>query len=123
LATLALHAPELIFKDPFDSSIDIWAFGCLIYEFLTGTSLLAISRIGDDEDDQADDDHLLDLNDVLQPLPDAWLAKWPHAHRYFGRDRERLDAAAPENGAWTWIMKKMELMSWTRAVKWKRRVG
>jgi hypothetical protein len=28
-----------------------------------------------------------------------------------------------KTGAWTWIMKKMELMSWTRAVKWKRRVG
>ncbi|QKX57219.1 uncharacterized protein TRUGW13939_04327 [Talaromyces rugulosus] len=44
---------------------------------------------GDDRAD-TDDDHLLELNDVIEPLPDLWLSKWPRAHKYFGPNRERL---------------------------------
>ncbi|KAI9654486.1 MAG: hypothetical protein M1821_006576 [Bathelium mastoideum] len=93
---LALRAPELIFKETFDASIDIWAFGCLIYEFLTGTPLFFVSlMIGQDADD-ADDDHLLSLNDVLEPLPDAWLEKWSRADKWFGPNGERLEPRGAE---------------------------
>ena len=88
---MALRAPELIFGEKIDSSIDIWCFGCLVYEFLTGTALFCVSKLADDEDEEADDDHLLELNDILEPLPDSWLLeKWPRAHKYFGPNRERL---------------------------------
>jgi hypothetical protein len=50
----------------------------------------------DDDDDDDDDDHLLDLNDALEPLPDAWLSKWPRAHKWFGPNRERLNPRANE---------------------------
>ena len=63
---------------------------------LTGNSLFTIASYGDDEDEEADDDHLLALNDTLEPLPDAWLAKWPRASMYFGPRRERLYPEASE---------------------------
>lgn len=87
---IALRAPELIFKESFNSSIDIWSFGCLIYEILTGVQLFNVYSIGGEFKDEADDDHLLDLNDVIEPLPDSWLSKWPRSHKYFGPNRERM---------------------------------
>ena len=97
ITPVALRAPELIFGEKFDSSVDIWSFGCLIYEFLTGTPLFCVSKIGN-EDESADDDHLLELNDVLEPLPDSWLKeKWPRADRFFGPNRERLNPYSEEN--------------------------
>ncbi|KAF2230641.1 serine/threonine-protein kinase SRPK3 [Viridothelium virens] len=96
---LGLRAPELIFHEPaVDASIDIWAFGCLVYELLTGTALFCVESLGDEERDGADDDHLLDLNDVLEPLPDAWLKKWERADKWFGTNRERLNPRAAETG-------------------------
>ncbi|KAI9709470.1 MAG: hypothetical protein M1820_003230 [Bogoriella megaspora] len=62
-------SPRVDLEQSFDSSIDIWAFGCLIYEFLTGVPLFAVWCIGDDDEDQTDDDHLLDLNNIIRPLP------------------------------------------------------
>lgn len=98
---LGLRSPELILgggDGKIDSSIDIWSFGCLIYELLTGLPLFSVHKFTRDEDERADDDHLLDLNDILEPLPDAWLQqdKWPRASLYFGPHRERLDPDASE---------------------------
>lgn len=87
---VALRAPELIFKESFDSSIDIWSFRCLIYEILTGLQLFTVYEMGNDDRADTDDDHLLDLNDVIEPLPNSCLCKWPRAHKYFGPNRERL---------------------------------
>jgi serine/threonine protein kinase len=73
---LGLRAPELIFKQKFNTSIDIWSYGCLIYEFLTAKCLFAVWVMGDDENDSvedADDEHLLNLNDIIQPLPEHLL--------------------------------------------------
>jgi serine/threonine protein kinase len=46
---VTLRAPELIFKEMYNSSINIWAFGCLIYEFLIGTQLFSAVLMGDDD--------------------------------------------------------------------------
>lgn len=53
--------------------------------------------IGDDSQEEADDDHLMELNDILEPLPDSWLEKWPRSHLYFGPNRERLNPRAQED--------------------------
>ncbi|CAK4033986.1 serine threonine- kinase SRPK3 [Lecanosticta acicola] len=88
---VALRAPELIFNEtPFGSAIDIWAFGCLVYEFVTGTRLFAVDLIGDDEQDDADDDHILDLTDVIGPLPERFMSKWTRRDRWIGPGGERL---------------------------------
>ena len=53
--------------------------------------------IGDDSQEEADDDHLMELNDILEPLPDSWLEKWPRSHLYFGPNRERLNPRAEKD--------------------------
>ena len=81
----------MIFRERVNSAIDIWSFGCLLYEVLTGTSLFCVMKFSSDEEESADDDHLLQMNDILDPLPDTWLKeKWSRANKHFGSNRERL---------------------------------
>ena len=87
----ALRAPELILGGKIDSSIDIWSFGCLIFEILTGVPLFSVMVLFEDDRETTDDEHLLQMNDILEPLPDIWLQeRWPRAKTYFGSARERL---------------------------------
>lgn len=73
------------------SSIDIWSFGCLIFELLTGVSLFSVVLYFESHRESTDDEHLLQMNDILEPLPDIWLQKmWPRAGNYFGSGRKRL---------------------------------
>ena len=53
--------------------------------------------IDDDSQEEADDDHLMELNDILEPLPGSWLEKWPRSHLYFGSNRERLNPRTEED--------------------------
>ncbi|GLB43876.1 putative kinase-like protein [Lyophyllum shimeji] len=39
ITTCGLRAPEVILQGPWDEKVDIWAFGCLIFEFITGSAL------------------------------------------------------------------------------------
>jgi serine/threonine protein kinase len=51
--------------------MDIWVFGCLVYEFLTGEALFTVMPGGNvDETEQADEDHLIQMNDKRRPLPE-----------------------------------------------------
>jgi non-specific serine/threonine protein kinase len=43
-----------------------------------------------EEQDDADDDHLTQLNDIIQPLPDSIMAAWPRASNWYGPNREPL---------------------------------
>ncbi|KAF2501345.1 kinase-like protein [Lophium mytilinum] len=89
---IGLRAPELILHQPFGSGIDIWSFGCLVFEFLTGRSLFAVMMLSkeQEEQDDADDDHLTQLNDIIQPLPDSIMAAWPRASIWYGPNHEPL---------------------------------
>lgn len=41
--------------------------------------------------ESTDDEHFLQMNDILEPLPDIWLQEmWPRAGNYFGSGRKRL---------------------------------
>lgn len=92
ITPLALRAPELILHQPFGSSIDIWSLGCLIFEFLTGRVLFGVAVVGRTQEDQdeADDDHLTQLNDIIHPLPDSMMAAWPRASMWYGPERQPL---------------------------------
>lgn len=93
----ALRSPELILGGTIDSSIDIWSFGCLIFEMLTGAPLFSVMVLFEGDRMTTDDEHLLQMNDILEPLPDIWLQeKWPRANAYFGPGRERL-GPRPDN--------------------------
>lgn len=36
VGTIPYIAPEVLFEIPYDYSIDIWSFGCMVYGLLTG---------------------------------------------------------------------------------------
>lgn len=94
---VALRAPETIFKQKVDEAIDIWSFGILVYELLTGSMLFPVASYGDD-DEGMDDDHMLAFNDIVGSLPDNLMALWPRSKTWFGPNRERLNPFADEGG-------------------------
>jgi len=98
---VGLRAPELVLGLPFDQSIDIWSFGCLVFEFVTGMSLFTVSNWSGLTQDESNDDHLLQLTDVLGVLPENLFSKWTRSNRYFGPDRVRFNSIVgeiPEGG-------------------------
>jgi len=152
---LALRSPELILGEPMTKAQDIWSFGCLMFEFITGRMIFSIippmpGGWGDDifsedcdkgnddskenrehfgvtenkdlefdedirngtslqdenaelqgtgtynedddliagTDDSTDDDHVLQMADVLGPVPPSFLARYPRSHLYFNENGE-----------------------------------
>lgn len=86
----SLRAPEVVLKAPFDQTIDIWSFGCWLYEFLIGSCMFNTHPLSasPDRQDQIDDGHLLDMIELLGPLPPQLLSKWPRSHKYLHPDGE-----------------------------------
>ena len=69
-----LRSPETILGETPTNNQDIWSFGCLVYEFVTGRPLFAIDTSGGE--DAMNDDHFLQLFDILGPLSRDILSKW-----------------------------------------------
>jgi non-specific serine/threonine protein kinase len=84
----SLRAPEIVLSEPFDHKVDIWAFGCVIWYFITGCPMFsnygAMAGVADKQTQQ--DDHLLQMYQALGPLPETLLMKWPRRFRYFDTD-------------------------------------
>ena len=89
---VALRAPETVLGLPIGRGIDIWCVGCLIFEFLTGHPLFVglESLEGNAYDEQTNDEHLIQLSEVLGPLPSEIFSKWRRGDKYFGPDGTRL---------------------------------
>lgn len=90
---IALRAPELVLGLPFDQGIDIWAFGWLIAQLVTGQPPFAIDNWADctPEDEAAtDDDHIMGFIDLLGPLPEHLLQMWPRRERYYQEDGTQI---------------------------------
>jgi serine/threonine protein kinase len=68
-----LQAPEQILGEPISEKIDIWAFGCLIYEFLTAKQLFPI--YWNEPGVERTDVHLLSIKLEVCPLPDRLFKK------------------------------------------------
>ena len=94
---VALRAPEVVLRSDFDHRIDIWSFGCYLFEIVVGQPLFSLppfnpfGQVRVSSDDQFlhmnDDDHLLQMISTLGPLPPAMFEKWPRSMRYFDQDR------------------------------------
>ncbi|KAK1542476.1 serine/threonine-protein kinase SRPK3 [Colletotrichum paranaense] len=88
---VSLRAPEAILNEAFGTGIDIWSFGCLAYELITGAALFELPPFGL-SDQGIKDEHLIQLTDIIGSLPECLLAKWPNATKYYGSNGDRLDA-------------------------------
>ncbi|KAK6415993.1 hypothetical protein LTR95_017521 [Oleoguttula sp. CCFEE 5521] len=102
IIAVALRAPEVVLQTSFDHRIDIWSFGCYLFEVFTGQALFELPPFypmerDDDHLQQTtgkddchmqqttmkDDDHLLEMISALGPLPSAMFETWPRRMRYF----------------------------------------
>ena len=94
---VALRAPEAILitaQIPFGKGVDIWAFGCLVFELLTGRALFMRLESLDGyagSDEQTNDEHLIQVSEILGPLPEALAAHWRRRDQYYGPDGKRLE--------------------------------
>lgn len=86
-----LSSPETIFGGTYDKGLDIWAFGCLVFEFITGRPLFLVPGFGYNEEEQIDL-YLLQLSDILGPLPDYLYSRWTQSSRYFDADRVQFNS-------------------------------
>ncbi|KAH8912483.1 kinase-like protein [Coniochaeta sp. PMI_546] len=85
----ALRAPELVLGERLTTGIDIWSFGCLIFELLTGAPLFQVENLdGDRLDETENDGHLVQIIETIQPLTQTLFDKWPRASVYYGQNRE-----------------------------------
>ncbi|KAJ5976631.1 hypothetical protein N7481_010338 [Penicillium waksmanii] len=80
---LGLRAPELILTGAVDNTLDIWSFGCLVFELITGQPLFCIPC-----SEMEDDDHLLSLTAQLGALPVELFKHWTTSSLYFTPERK-----------------------------------
>lgn len=81
-----LRAPERLFDLPLDQTIDIWIFGCLVYELLTGYALFPAMP------GEHDDDHILMIINQLGPLPERLFSQWGRSHKYYRPNGEHFNS-------------------------------
>ncbi|KAF5665598.1 CMGC SRPK kinase [Fusarium circinatum] len=83
----ALRAPELVLKGEFDKTQDIWSFGCLVFELITGRPIFYVFG-GGERDTSLDDEHLLEVVEKLGPLPEELFSHWKTSSLYYNEDGE-----------------------------------
>lgn len=88
LTPLGLRAPELVLTGTINKTLDVWSFGCLTFELITGRPLFCVPG-GEGEDD----DHLLAMTARLGALPDELYRQWKTSSLYFTPDRELYNLA------------------------------
>ena len=63
IGTTPYLAPEVVLRSKYNTSVDIWAVGCLIYELMTGDCLFDPEAYFDSDDENSDDDSDGDSDD------------------------------------------------------------
>ncbi|RKK96371.1 hypothetical protein BFJ71_g7950 [Fusarium oxysporum] len=100
ITPVALRAPEIILGGLLGKGIDIWAVGCLIFEMIFGRPLfVAIQSLeGQDYDETSNDENLIQLWEVIGPLPKPLLEKWRRTDQYFDSSGNRMEIKSQEDG-------------------------
>lgn len=87
-----LRAPEIILGRQAGRAIDIWSFGFLVFESVTAAPLFLVQDLdGNRFDEETNDEHLIQITDMIQPLPETLLSKWSRRASYYGPNGERLE--------------------------------
>ncbi|KAG5787729.1 hypothetical protein H9Q69_013202 [Fusarium xylarioides] len=85
IVPIGLRAPELILKGELHESQDIWSFGCILFEMITGRPIFYIWG-PPKYDTSLDDEHLLEVIEKLDPLPEELFSHWKTSSLYYTED-------------------------------------
>lgn len=106
IQTLPYRSPETILSLPYDCSTDVWSFGCIVYEMVTGENLFSPMakrkhRRGAPGENPyeftEEEDHLALMAETLGPPPLEYIKQSKHFDRLFestGELRSIKDLAA-----------------------------
>lgn len=91
------------------TGIDIWSFGCLAFQIITGRRLFPPSSWLD-ADDAIRDVSLIQFSEILGPLPETMFNAWTRGSSYFAEDRktrlpEMLDHGG-KDGAFDFVLRE-----------------
>ncbi|KAK8102103.1 serine protein kinase [Apiospora sp. TS-2023a] len=82
-----------------NNTLDIWSFGCLVFELITGLPLFCVPW--DESEDDMKDVHLFAFTSGLGPLPEELYRHWDRASLYFTPERKLFTCeigGIPEGG-------------------------
>lgn len=83
IQTRQYRSPEVILGQSYNETSDIWSFGCMIYEMLTGDLLFQPRQT---QTWGKNDDHLAQIQELIGNFHPHFIARSPKRHKYFYPD-------------------------------------
>ena len=81
-----LRPPELVLTGAVNNTLDVWSFGCLVFELMTGLPLFCVPWYPFEW--QQTENHLLSITECLGALPDELYKRWEGSSFYFTPERK-----------------------------------
>jgi serine/threonine protein kinase len=98
ITPVALRSPELILGLKLGPAVDVWSFGCLMFQLLTDSSLFQVEPLeGDTFDEEANDEHLIQISEILSPLPEDLFKLWRRGREYFDANGHRIELGGTDD--------------------------
>ncbi|EFY94306.1 serine protein kinase [Metarhizium robertsii ARSEF 23] len=108
ITPLGLRPPELVLTGAINKTLDIWSFGCLIFELITGQPLFCVPGSKFE-----DDNHLLSLTARLGARPDELFTHWKTSTLYFtGRELFNCQLGGVAKGGEPLMLEQTSMEDW-----------